>query len=283
MANLSGWKAPAISWRACHCWELMLIRVHRVELRDRRCLSTCWRPESREPRRSGTADAGAVYHWLTHAVHICSHVWRNHPWMATEWGRLSLLMFINTKYFSFAHLSRGCAPLKHTRFFLCLRHDTSFLLPAAVCTQTHNVKCPDLILSFWEHNNFLVGNWYLQKSRWTPFSGHQLLCTLEHQHIYSISTHTHMYIRAYNIIQRLHMLRIHTQSTFTTILISHDITIITRHKADCVWVGRKILEAKGKSRSTTFVQRKKRNFQTAQNGVFPSIAIFAGQLKRNQL
>ncbi len=55
------------------------------------------------------------------------------------------------------------------------------------------------------------------------------------------------------------------------------------HKADCVWVGRKILEAKGKSRSTTFVQREKRNFQTAQNGVFPSVAIFAGQLKRNQL
>ncbi len=54
-------------------------------------------------------------------------------------------------------------------------------------------------------------------------------------------------------------------------------------KADCVWVGRKILEAKGKSRSTTFVQREKRNFQTAQNGVFPSVAIFAGQLKRNQL
>ncbi len=54
-------------------------------------------------------------------------------------------------------------------------------------------------------------------------------------------------------------------------------------KADCVWVGRKILEANGKSRSTTFVQREKRNFQTAQNGVFPSVAIFAGQLKRNQL
>ncbi len=33
----------------------------------------------------------------------------------------------------------------------------------------------------------------------------------------------------------------------------------------------------------TFVQREKRNFQTAQNGVFPSIAIFAGQLRRNQL
>jgi hypothetical protein len=58
---------------------------------------------------------------------------------------------------------------------------------------------------------------------------------------------------------------------------------IYAHKADCVWVGRKILEAKGKSRSTTFVQRVKRNFQTAHNGVFPSLAIFAGQLKRNQL
>ncbi len=54
-------------------------------------------------------------------------------------------------------------------------------------------------------------------------------------------------------------------------------------KADCVWVGRKILEARGNSRSTTFVQREKRNFQTAQNGGFPSVAIFAGQLKRNQL
>jgi hypothetical protein len=54
-------------------------------------------------------------------------------------------------------------------------------------------------------------------------------------------------------------------------------------KADCVRVGRKILEAKGKSRSTTFVQREKRNFQTAQNGVLPSVAIFAGQPKRNQL
>ncbi len=41
------------------------------------------------------------------------------------------------------------------------------------------------------------------------------------------------------------------------------------NKADCVWVGRKILEAKGKSRSTTFVQREKRNFQTAQNGISP--------------
>jgi hypothetical protein len=43
------------------------------------------------------------------------------------------------------------------------------------------------------------------------------------------------------------------------------------------------LAAKFVSRSTTFVQREKRNFQTAQNGVFPSAAIFAGQLKRNQL
>ncbi len=34
-------------------------------------------------------------------------------------------------------------------------------------------------------------------------------------------------------------------------------------KAVCVRVGRKILEAKGKSRSTTFVQCAKRNFQTA--------------------
>ncbi len=31
------------------------------------------------------------------------------------------------------------------------------------------------------------------------------------------------------------------------------------------------------------MQRVKRNFQTANNGVFPSLAIFAGQLKRNQL
>ncbi len=55
-------------------------------------------------------------------------------------------------------------------------------------------------------------------------------------------------------------------------------------KADCVLeAGRKILEARGKSRSTTFVQREKRKFQTAQNGGFPSVAIFAGQLKRNQL
>ncbi len=45
----------------------------------------------------------------------------------------------------------------------------------------------------------------------------------------------------------------------------------------------KILEARGKSRSTTFVQRVKRNFQSAHNGVFPPLAIFAGQLKRNQL
>ncbi len=59
--------------------------------------------------------------------------------------------------------------------------------------------------------------------------------------------------------------------------------VLYAHKADCVWVGRKILEAKGKSRSTTFVQRRKRNFQTDHNGVFPSVAIFAGQLKRNQL
>jgi hypothetical protein len=55
------------------------------------------------------------------------------------------------------------------------------------------------------------------------------------------------------------------------------------HKADCVLVGRKIFEAKAKSRSSTFVQREKCNFQTAQNGVFDSVAIFAGQLKRNQL
>jgi hypothetical protein len=48
-------------------------------------------------------------------------------------------------------------------------------------------------------------------------------------------------------------------------------------KADCVWLGRKFLEAKGKSRSTTFMQCEKRNFQTAQNGVFPSVAITAGQ------
>ncbi len=40
-------------------------------------------------------------------------------------------------------------------------------------------------------------------------------------------------------------------------------------KADCVCVCRKILEAKSKSRSTTFVQREKRKIQTAQNGVFP--------------
>ncbi len=45
----------------------------------------------------------------------------------------------------------------------------------------------------------------------------------------------------------------------------------------------KVLEARGKSRSTTFVQRVKRNFQSAHNGVFPPLAIFAGQLKRNQL
>ena len=45
----------------------------------------------------------------------------------------------------------------------------------------------------------------------------------------------------------------------------------------------KILQARGNPRSTTFVQRVKRNFQTAQNGVSPSLAIFAGQLKRNQL
>ncbi len=41
-------------------------------------------------------------------------------------------------------------------------------------------------------------------------------------------------------------------------------------------VGRKLLEAKGNPRSTTFVQREKRNFQTAQNGVFLLVAIFAG-------
>ncbi len=64
---------------------------------------------------------------------------------------------------------------------------------------------------------------------------------------------------------------------------AHTHTHVDDHKADCVCVGRKILEAKGKSRSATFVQREKRNFQTAQNGVFPSVAIFAGQLKRNQL
>ncbi len=39
-------------------------------------------------------------------------------------------------------------------------------------------------------------------------------------------------------------------------------------KADCVWVGRKILEAKGKSRSTTFLQREKRNFHVSKRG-FP--------------
>jgi hypothetical protein len=44
-----------------------------------------------------------------------------------------------------------------------------------------------------------------------------------------------------------------------------------------------LVKARGKSRSTTFVQREKRNFQTAQNGVFPLVAIFAGQLKCNQL
>ncbi len=42
-------------------------------------------------------------------------------------------------------------------------------------------------------------------------------------------------------------------------------------KADCVRVGRKILEARGISRSTTFVQREKCNFQTAQNGVIKSL------------
>jgi hypothetical protein len=57
----------------------------------------------------------------------------------------------------------------------------------------------------------------------------------------------------------------------------------TRHNADSVWVGRKILEARKKSRSTTFVQRVKRNFQTAHNGGFPALAIFAGQLKSDQL
>jgi hypothetical protein len=44
-----------------------------------------------------------------------------------------------------------------------------------------------------------------------------------------------------------------------------------------------MLEASGKSRSTTLVQREKHNFQTVQNWGFPSVAIFAGQLKRNQL
>jgi hypothetical protein len=58
---------------------------------------------------------------------------------------------------------------------------------------------------------------------------------------------------------------------------------IHTYKADCVCVGRKILDAKGKSRSITFVQREKRSFQKARNGVFPSVAIFAGQLKRSQL
>ncbi len=61
------------------------------------------------------------------------------------------------------------------------------------------------------------------------------------------------------------------------------VAIDSAPKADCLWVGRNILEAMGKSLSTTFVQREKRNFQTAQNGVLPSVAIFAGQLKRNQL
>jgi hypothetical protein len=45
----------------------------------------------------------------------------------------------------------------------------------------------------------------------------------------------------------------------------------------------KFSRQRGKSRSTTFVQRVKRNFETAHNGVFPSNAIFAGQLKHNQL
>ncbi len=67
---------------------------------------------------------------------------------------------------------------------------------------------------------------------------------------------------------------------------------IHRQRADdcCAYIklfafelARQILEVGRKSRSTTFVQRVKRNFQTAQKGVFPSLAIFAGQLKRNQL
>jgi hypothetical protein len=43
------------------------------------------------------------------------------------------------------------------------------------------------------------------------------------------------------------------------------------------------LNGEGKMPFNHFVQREKRNFQTAQNGGFPSIAIFAGQLERNQL
>ncbi len=38
-----------------------------------------------------------------------------------------------------------------------------------------------------------------------------------------------------------------------------------------------------KTKTLPLHQREKRNFQTAQNGVLPSVAIFAGQLKRNQL
>jgi hypothetical protein len=103
---------------------------------------------------------------------------------------------------------------------------------------------------------------------------------------FTLYTHIHIYCT----ILSCHDRGVHTDTctrdhTNINILLfcNNYSTHVHKNKADCVWVGRKILEAKGKSRSNTFVQRGKRNFQTAQNGVFPSVAIFAGQLKRNQL
>jgi hypothetical protein len=112
------------------------------------------------------------------------------------------------------------------------------------------------------------------------------VCTCTYMHTYAnyvcqaaytwacVSVCVYIYIYTY-IHVRIMYVKLHKRRLY--------VDCLCLHKADCVWVGCKILEAKGKSRSTTFVQRGKRNFQTAQNGVSPSVAIFAGQLKRNQL
>ncbi len=101
-------------------------------------------------------------------------------------------------------------------------------------------------------------------------------------HSLCVYMHVH-YVCSVQVICDRSQLYIHYVCSVQVICDRNQLYIHYVCKADCVSVGRKIVEARGKSRSTTFVQRVNRNFQTAHNGVFPSFAIFAGQLKRNQL
>ncbi len=143
-----------------------------------------------------------------------------------------------------------------------------------------------------------VHSWTCALTRWSRALAPQTcVCTYLYVCIYIyiyIYTHTYTYTHhvcvcalmcmcAYLCARGVHSSHTDTETFAYVYNKIHTPPSLPRCKADCVWVGRKILEAKGNSRSTTFVQRGKRNFQTAQNGIFPSIAIFAGQLKRNQL